>query len=60
MPDDDRDDAEQAHYYEELEQYTLDALDRCAAVGARFDDLYYLAAQLGVGERFRKTHAART
>ena len=57
MIPDDRDDGQQAMYYEELERETLEALDRCAKVGGGFDDLYFLAAQLGVGERFRKEHA---
>lgn len=53
MPDD-RDDQQQAMWSDELERDTLEALDRCARVGGKFDDLYFLAAQLGVGERFRK------
>lgn len=55
--DDDRDDGQQAMYYQQMEQENLDALDRCYQVGGKFDDLYFLAAQLGVGERFRKAHA---
>lgn len=55
--DDDRDDNGNAFFYEELERDTLDALDRCHKAGAKPDDLYFLAAQLGVGERFRKDHA---
>ena len=58
MIDDDRDDGQQAMYYLELEQATLEALDRCHNAGAKDDDLYFLAAQLGVGERYRKAHAA--
>ena len=60
MPDDDRiNDANWAECNVELERITLEALDRCADAGGRFDDLYFLAAQLGVGERFRKHHQPR-
>ena len=51
------DDRQLAEMNDELQHMTLDALDRCAQAGGRFDDLYFLAAQLGVGERFRKDHA---
>jgi hypothetical protein len=51
---DDRDDGQQAQDYLELEHDTLEALERCLKAGGRPDDLYFLAAQLGVGERFRK------
>lgn len=56
---DDRDDdgQQQEECWHEMEQDNLEALDRCAKAGARFDDLYFIAAQLGVGERFRKEHA---
>jgi len=54
IPDEDEGNA---MFYEELERDTLDALDRCKQAGARFDDLYFLAAQLGVGERWRKSNA---
>lgn len=57
--DDRSNDADWSECNLELERLTLDALDRCADAGGRFDDLYFLAAQLGVGERFRKTHVNR-
>ena len=47
-------DAGNAFFYEELEHDTLEALERCRRAGAKTDDLYFLAAQLGVGERFKK------
>lgn len=51
---DDYMDAQLAEMNVELERLTLDALDNCVRAGGRFDDLYFLAAQLGVGEAFRK------
>lgn len=54
---DDRDDGRQAMYYEELERDTLEVLDRCARAGAQLPDLQFLAAMLGVGDRFQKAHA---
>lgn len=56
---DDADDGQQAMWADEMERDTLDVLDRFARIGAKFDDLYFIAAQLGVGERFRKAHAPR-
>lgn len=56
---DDRDPSqEQAEMYAELEQNNLAALDRCYSAGGNFDDLHFLAAQLGVGDSFRRAHAA--
>ena len=55
----DTDDGQQAMWADEMERDTLDVLDRFARIGAKFDDLYFIAAQLGVGERFRKAHAPR-
>ena len=53
---DDRDDEQQARDYEEREQVTLEALARCRRAGAKPDDLIFLAAQLGVGETFKKLY----
>ncbi len=61
MIDEDMDDGQQqAELYAELEQNTLAALDRCAKAGGALDDLHFLAAQLGVGDTFRRAHAAAT
>lgn len=46
-----------AHYYEEQELETLAALARCATAGGNSDDLQFLAAQLGLGARW-KAHAS--
>lgn len=42
----------------ELELMTLAALTRCAGVGGNLDDLQFLAAQLGVGDQFRRAACA--
>ena len=57
--DDDYLDAQLAEMNVELQRMTLDALDNCHKAGGRFDDLYFLAAQLGVGEAFRKHNEHR-
>ena len=57
MIPDDRDDGQQAMYYQEMELETLAALARCVTAGASFDDLHLIAAQLGVGAAFKKAHA---
>ncbi len=40
----------------EMEQYNLEALERCYWQQAKLDDLYALACQLGVGHRFKALH----
>ena len=52
------DDRQQAEANMELELITLAALARCADAGGALDDLLFLAAQLGVGEPFRKAYAS--
>lgn len=52
------DDRQQAEANMELELITLAALARCVDAGGTFDDLRFLAAQLGVGEPFRKAYAS--
>jgi hypothetical protein len=54
--DNEQDYAEMNH---ELELMTLAALTRCAGAGGDPDDLQFLAAQLGVGDQFKRadTHA---
>ena len=51
------DDRQQAEANMELELITLAALARCADAGGAFNDLHFLAAQLGVGDAFKRTHA---
>lgn len=52
------DDRQQAEANIELELLTLAALARCADAGGAFNDLHFLAAQLGVGEPFKRAHAS--
>lgn len=52
------DDRQQAEANMELELITLAALARCVDAGGTFDDLHFLAAQLGVGEPFKRAHAS--
>ena len=51
------DDRQQAEANMELELITLAALARCADAGGAFNDLHFLAAQLGVGDAFKRAHA---
>ncbi len=52
------DDRQQAEAHQDLELMTLAALARCAGAGGNFDDLHFLAAQLGVGDTFKRAHAS--
>ena len=52
------DDRQQAEANQEVEVMTLAALARCAGAGGNFDDLHFLAAQLGVGDTFKRAHAS--
>ena len=52
------DDRQQAEANMELELIPLAALARCAGAGGNFDDLHFLAAQLGVGDTFKRAHAS--
>lgn len=52
------DDRQQAEANQELELTTIAALARCADAGGNFEDLHFLAAQLGVGEPFKRAHAS--
>lgn len=52
------DDRQQAEANQELELMTIAALARCADAGGNFEDLHFLAAQLGVGDTFKRAHAS--
>ena len=58
MDDDRTNEQDYAEMNRELELMTLAALTRCAGVGGNLDDLQFLAAQLGVGQEFRRAVVA--
>lgn len=50
------DDRQLAEMNQELELETIAALARCVTAGGNTDDLQFLAAQLGVGDSFKKQY----